>query len=129
MRQPRARLAPVDAKPFEPLLQIARKCCCVSVRVVENEHPNSARLAIVDGSEPYLPRVGSGVAQGSDDGVKLLRGTRAEKRKRDVQVIAWDAPDRSELFRLPALDLVESLAGKAEREKKPKPFIATHARG
>jgi hypothetical protein len=30
---------------------------------------------------------------------------------------------------LPPLDLVESVAGKAEREEEPQPFIPAHARG
>ena len=111
-------------------MQIAGDRGCTAACVVEDEHPDAACLAVPHRRESNLSSAGSSGPQRLDDGFELLRGPRAEKCERDVEVIAPDHADTArELSALPALDLIENVSGETERKKEPEPFIPAHARG
>ncbi len=128
MREPRAPLALVHAELLEPCLQVVRERRGATTGIVEDEHPDAARLAVSHRREPDPACARSRFAQHSDDRVELLCRPVSEKSERDVQVIARDDPHALQLGALPRLDLVESVAGKPEREEEPQSFIAVHAR-
>ena len=129
MRQPHAPLALVDAEPLEPALDIVRESCSVPPGIVEDDHPDAARLAIPHGREPNVRRAASRSPQRTDDRIELRRRAMPEERERDVQVVARENANLVQFSTLPALELLESVVGQAQGEKEPQPFIAAHARG
>jgi hypothetical protein len=84
VREPRPSLALVRAKALEPCLNIVRESCGMPTGIVEDEHPDAARLAIPQRREPNLPSARRGVPQGPDDRVELVRRPMSEKRERDM---------------------------------------------
>jgi hypothetical protein len=113
----------------QPGVKVVRERRRVAAGIVEDEHPNAPRLAIPHGREPNLSGPCSCVTQRPGDRVELARRPLSEKRERDMQVTARDDPHTPQLGLLPRLDLVEGIAGEAQREEKAEPFIPAHASG
>ena len=111
MRQPGPTLAPVDAAPLEPLLQVVRERSCTASVVLEGEHADAPRLAIAGHRETNLPGLGRRPPKVIDDRIELPDRPMPEERERDMQVLAADEPDARQLAALPSLDLVEDVIG------------------
>jgi hypothetical protein len=119
VRKPRTAFSLVDAKPLEPLLEIAGEPSCVPFFVLEHEHADASRFAVANGREMDLPRAGGCLPQRIDDRVELAGRPPAEEGERDVHMLARDDTDVPELLPLPALDLVEDVVGQAQGEEEP----------
>ena len=118
MREPCAPLALVHAEALQPRLKIVREPGGLAIGIIEDEHPDAARLAIAHCCEPNLPRNHRSVTQRLDDRIELLRRPMSEKRERDVEMIARKDPHTGQLGALPSFDLVKSVAGQAEGRKR-----------
>ena len=71
MCQPGPILPPIDTEPFQPLLDVSGERPSPARVVLENEHPDAPRLAVAQGREPDLPRVGGSVTQNTGDRSEL----------------------------------------------------------
>lgn len=97
MREPRAPLALVDAKPFQPLEQLARKGGGAALEVVQDEHAHAPRLAVPLGSKDRTLRSACGLAQGPHDGLEIFGRPRTEEGQRDMQILGRDDAPASKL--------------------------------
>src|SRR5581483_3554841 len=98
MRQPRPALAPVDGERLQARLDVVRERRRECALVVEDEHPDAARLAVALEAEPQAARTRGGVAQRADDRLQLPCRPVAEEGERDVQVLARDDADAAQLL-------------------------------
>ena len=92
------------------------------VLVVEDEHPDAARLPVPHRGEHGLRSAVGPSRSAPRDRRQLTGRPRAEERDRDVQVLLRNEAGplgRTELVPLPARDAASRLAGQAEAEKEP----------
>jgi hypothetical protein len=120
MREPAARLPPVDAEGLEAAEEILRQRGRPPLEVVQDEHPDAPRLAETLHAEDGPPDPACGLAQGPHDGLEFLGRPGAEEGQGDVQVLARDdAPAARELPSLPRNQLLDRLLGQAECTEEP----------
>src|SRR5712691_1755564 len=105
VRQPSARLTPVDPEGLQPTEQILRKAARSLALVGQHEHADAAGLAVAERLEPDWSCGSRCLARRSDDRVQLGGGTVAEEGERDVDVRARD----DALGEMPAAPLDESV--------------------
>jgi hypothetical protein len=88
--------------------------------VVEDEHPDGARLPVPRRCEDGPVDRVDGFPQSAGDGLDLARRPRAEEGDRDVQVLDGNDPDalQSKLLVLPRSDGLSVRVGQAEAEKE-----------
>src|SRR4051812_45318847 len=127
MRQPGPTLEAVDAEALQPLLNVPGEQRRVASVFLEDEHADTARLAVANRRESDLTRAARGVPQCADDRLELACGAVTEERQRDVQVLSRHDADADQPLTLPPRDPVEDGVGQAQREEEPDLFIAAHA--
>src|SRR5213592_434818 len=135
MRQPRTTLRLVDPEPAEALVEVTCQLPGGAVLVVEDDHPDAARLAIAALAEHDRPRSGCGCFELGPDRLDLARRPRAEEGQGDVEVGARDGSmGAGRKAGLPGDEAVEHVVGQGESAEEPDRVIAldatsgTHAR-
>ena len=96
MWEPWASLGPVDAELLEPRVEVCRQPTRLAARVLDDEHADRARLAIVHRPEREGDRLASGFPQNADDRVEVGAWARPEEGKRDVEAL-----DRASALEIP----------------------------
>jgi hypothetical protein len=120
VREPRPLFGLVHAEPVKSLVNLAgefRRCPFV---VVEDEHPDAARLAVAVLAEHDRPCGGCGGLQLSPDRLDVARGPGAEEGQGDVEVVARNEPmlaGRKE--RLPGDEAPDHVLGQGKSAKEP----------
>jgi hypothetical protein len=128
VRQPRTPLGLVHAEPLEPVVEVTRQLSSGTVLVIEDEHPDAARLSIAAFAEGDRSRPGCGRFELGPDRLDLMGRPRAEEGERDVEVVAPDGPIRTgRQARLPGDEAVEHVFGQGESAEEPDRVIALDA--
>jgi hypothetical protein len=86
MRQPGTLLPTVDAEALQPLLDVSGEPSRTPSLVLEDEHPDTSRLAVANRRKTQLRRPRRGLAKCGDNGFEFAARAMAEEGKRDVQV-------------------------------------------
>ena len=129
VRQPRPPLGLVHPEAAEPLVQIARQRARGTSEVLEDEHPDAARLAVARGLEPNRPGGCGGGAELASDRVDLLARAGSEEREREVHVLERDDAAVAKVRVLPRGEVGGDVPGQAESAEEAEPFTAAHATG
>src|SRR4029079_6391686 len=99
--------------------------------VLQLDHRHAPRLAVATGGEHRPLPTGTRLPQGVAALPRLGRRSAAEKRERDVEVLARDetqvVPGRGELAGLTRDDGVHRGRRQEQGAEEPKPLIALHA--
>jgi hypothetical protein len=89
--------------------------------VVEDEHPDTPRLAVPPQEEHRRSCVGCGVADAFRDRLQLRPRTATEERESDVHVGARndpDIPDAAEGVPLPSLETLEGVVRETKTDEE-----------
>jgi hypothetical protein len=112
----------------EPLVEVTRQLPRGTVLVVEDEHPDAARLAVAAFAEDDRSRPGRGRLEFGPDRLDFVERPRSEEGERNVEVVAEDGSirtGRQEL--LPGDEAVEHVFGQGESAEEPDRVIALDA--
>ena len=128
VRQPRTPLRLVHAEPVEPVVEVTRQFSSGTVLVVEDDHPDAARLSIAAFAEDDRSRLGCGRFELGPDRLDVVGRPRAEEGERDVEVVAPDGSMRTgRKARLPLDKTVEHVLGQGESAEEPDRVTALDA--
>src|SRR5436190_2513863 len=130
MRQPPPPLRLVHVKRLQAAVEVARNARGAAVLVVEDEHPDAPRLAVPANVEHGPRGADSRAAQTGCDVTEPPRACVAEKRERDVDVLARHDPhvvDAGEDGPLPHGEPLENVVSDPQGAEQPDPFIRNEA--
>src|SRR5262249_51043362 len=116
--EPRTSLTPVDIELLEPPVEIRSERARTSRGIVEDDHPDTSRLAVAGGLERERAAPGGSIPQRREDVRQLMCGAAAEECERDVQMLPGDASALVELTRPPLVQGGHDADRQSQSEKE-----------
>ena len=115
--KPAAPLPLVHTERLEPAVNGIGECRRMTIRVVEGEHADAARLAVASHGESRRASGRSEVPERGDDRVHILGRTTSEERERDVEVRGRDDADIPDVGKYPDLPVHQRANGLSRQDE------------
>ena len=127
MGKPRPPFALVDAEGLQPVEQSPGEPPGLTRAVLEDEHPDTARLAVAAGREDDLAGVPGRSSQRGRNRRQFGCRAPSEEGEREVEMLERDDPPVAKVLGLPRFERVEDVAGEAQGAEETQVLIALDA--